>query len=164
MNVFYLDKDPQRCAQAYYDRHVVKMILETAQMLSTAHRVVDKDVLSNEYNLVLYKKTHENHPSSRWVRESFENYVWAYRLLSFLCQEYTYRYGKKHATERLLPILCYAPEELESSKFTAPPSVMPVEYQISDSSLVNYRNYYINGKYALQKYTRRESPNWLLTK
>lgn len=164
MNVFYLDKDPQRCAKAYYDRHVVKMILETAQMLSTAHRVVDKDVLRNEYNLVLYKKTHENHPSSRWVRENFENYVWAYRLLSFLCQEYTYRYGKKHATERLLPILYYAPEGLEYSKFTAPPSVMPVEYQISDSSLVNYRNYYINGKYALQKYTRRESPNWLLTK
>ena len=78
--------------------------------------------------------------------------------------KYTIRYGKKHATERLLHILCYATEGLESSKFTAPPSVMPVGYQISDSSLVNYRNYYINGKYALQKYTRRESPNWLLTK
>lgn len=164
MNIFYLEEDPQKCAQAYYDRHVVKMIVETAQMLSTAHRVIDKDSLSNEYNLILYKKTHENHPSSRWVRYSRENYVWAYRLLVFLCQEYTYRYGKKHATERLLPILCYAPEGLKSSKFTAPPSVMPVEYQISDNSIVNYRNYYINGKYALQKYTKREFPSWLLTK
>ena len=99
MNIFYLDRDPQIAAQMMCDKHVVKMILESAQMLSTAHRVLDGDEYADKNGL--YKKAHVNHPSSEWVRCSYQQYKWLYDHMVALMEEYTYRYGKHHATERL---------------------------------------------------------------
>ena len=93
MNLFYLDRDPVVAAQMQCDRHVVKMILETAQMLSTAH--VELDGVQ-----VAYKATHKNHPSTVWVRERASHYLWAYRHMMALGREYTRRYGKVHKTIR----------------------------------------------------------------
>ena len=93
MNIFYLDPHPTVAAQQCCDKHVVKMILESAQMLSTAHRVLDKN--DNE---LLYKEAHKNHPSTKWVRESHLNYQWLYAHFVALGEEYTARYGKIHVS------------------------------------------------------------------
>jgi hypothetical protein len=91
MNLFYLDRDPVNAARLQCDRHVVKMILETAQMLSTAHLELDG-------KQVAYKATHKNHPSTVWVRSNAAAYLWAYRHMLALGREYTKRYGKEHKT------------------------------------------------------------------
>ena len=82
MNIFYLDEDPVLAAQMHCDKHVVKMILESAQLLSTAHLLIDGDELADERGL--YKATHKNHPSSKWVRDSSENYEWLWNLFDQL--------------------------------------------------------------------------------
>ena len=91
MNIFYLHDTPVTCAQYHTDKHVVKMIIEYAQLLSTAHRLVDGDE-----GLVLYKATHKNHPSAIWARRSAQNYAWLYYHMMELGREYEKRYGKKH--------------------------------------------------------------------
>ena len=110
MNIFYLDRHPIKAAQMMCDKHVVKMILESAQMLSTAHRVLDGDEYADEVGL--YKMAHKNHPSTIWVRSSLENYTWLYDHMVALMVEYTYRYGKHHATERLLQPLFKSPKNM----------------------------------------------------
>ena len=110
MNIFYLDQDPRQCAEWMVDKHVVKMILETAQLLSTAHRVLDGQLvevsffvdgldrrvkkkklwlLEDTRNEVLYNATHMNHPSAIWARQSVENYNWLVEHLFALGDEYT---------------------------------------------------------------------------
>ena len=103
MNIFYLNKSFRQTAKDHCDKHVVKMILETAQLLSTAHRVLDGDEYADRVNL--YKATHKNHPSAVWVRSNKEAYDWTYMLLVQLCKEYTKRYNKEHKTARLIPWL-----------------------------------------------------------
>ena len=115
MNIFYLDHDTQKCAEMHNDKHVVKMILEYAQLLSTAHRILDGVlstgvsasgrkktvyVLADDRDTTLYSATHVNHPSAVWVRQSDANYMWLAELLEMVCGEYTYRYGKVHKVER----------------------------------------------------------------
>ena len=94
MNIFVLDKNPITAAQQQCDKHVVKMILESAQMLSTAHRILDGDEPADKFGL--YKKSHTNHPCSIWVRESNNNYRWLWIHMMALGEEYTHRYGKTH--------------------------------------------------------------------
>lgn len=177
MNIFYLDHDYYKCAQYHVDRHVVKMILEYAQLLSTAHRVLDGEEtievqnnrkikrykLSNsDLDSVLYKATHRNHPSAVWVRESIMNYAWLYNLLRVLCEEYTYRYGKKHLVEiKLIDILNQIPDNMKKLEFTEPTPAMPVEYIIPGDSLKSYRNYYKFGKSNLHNWKLRGSPDWI---
>jgi hypothetical protein len=105
MNIFFLHDSPVVSAQAMTNKHVVKMILETAQLLSTAHHVLDSE--NTGFLEQLYKPTHKNHPSSIWTRESLANYDWLYRHFLALCKEYTFRYGKIHATETKLKHLLY---------------------------------------------------------
>ena len=115
MNIFWLSLNLVLCAQYHCDAHCVKMILEYAQMLCTAHHVLDgtkKEIfnakgkqLNPKYiheNEILYKATHINHPCSIWVRKSSENYLKLYNLFSLLCKEYTHRYKKIHKTEQKL--------------------------------------------------------------
>ena len=94
MNIFYLHSDPVTCAEWHCDKHVVKMILEYAQLLSTAHHEVDGTPSIN-----CYKSTHRNHPSAIWARTNRKNYRWLWRLLDATATEYTHRYGKVHATK-----------------------------------------------------------------
>jgi len=120
MNIFYIDECPRTAAQMQCDKHVVKMIVESAQMLSTAHRLVDGveyfDQTSNGRKIrrwrledmrenVLYKSVHMNHPCTIWTRENSANYLWHYDHFIALCDEYTYRYGKIHSTDTQLRVL-----------------------------------------------------------
>jgi hypothetical protein len=183
MNIFYLDEDPKQCAEWMVDRHVVKMILETAQLLSTAHRLIDgeevvvelrhKDtgkvkkksvwILPDDRNDVIYACTHRNHPSAIWCRESVENYNWLVDHLHALGQEYTYRYGKKHATiEKCFYQLQSPPFGLRTWDWSSPPSAMDRSYIISDDPIANYRNYYKYGKANLHSWKKRSAPEWIL--
>jgi hypothetical protein len=178
MNIFYLDHDVNKCAEMHNDKHVVKMILEYAQLLSTAHRVLDGVELSglsesgrkrkfwtlgDSRDYTLYKATHINHPSAVWVRQSAENYLWLANMLIALCEEYTYRYGKVHKTERdglAHVLLKNIPHNIGNSGFTQPTPAMPDEVKIAGDSIISYRNYYINNKSHLAKWKKRPVPLW----
>ena len=123
MNIFFLDEDAKLCAQAHCDKDVIKMILEYAKIMSTAHRVLDppSDLIEP-----MYKILHKNHPVAKWVRESKENYQWTYDLWFWLCKEYWWRYDKIHKTwEKLYNKLSHTPLNIPSGSFTSPALCMP---------------------------------------
>lgn len=175
MNLFYLDKDPVKAAKMHNDKHVVKMILEMAQMLSTAHRVLDGEQYTdlskngrrikrwklNENEELVYKATHVNHPSAAWIRETSTNYKFAYDLFLALCNEYTYRYGKTHLTQtKLEKILAKTPNNIPQGPMTKVPQAMP-DHCKDEDSVTAYRTYYILEKGSMLKYTRRQKPSWI---
>jgi hypothetical protein len=157
VNIFYLHADPRVAARYHNDKHVVKMILESAQMLSTAHRELDDDV-----DDILYRSTHKNHPSTKWARENITNYMWLYFLFEALCDEYTHRYGKVHLTDqKLRDVLQHSPKNISpDSSFTQPPQCMPEGYKIEGNSIEAYRNYYMGEKSGFAKWTKRRTPLW----
>jgi hypothetical protein len=168
MNIFFLDQDVIECSKYHSDKHVVKMILEYAQMLSTAHRVLADDTAQVPEEL--YKVTHVNHPCSIWTRESFANYSWLYALMINLHYEYRFRYGwdKSHKTlvklERALANVPEALRETERHLISKPALAMPDEYKSPDGCPVkSYRAYYAMGKsesiIAFNK--SRQAPEWL---
>ena len=161
MNIFVLDRHPVTAAQMQCDRHVVKMVLESAQMLCTAHRVLDGDEYADKVGL--YKMAHKNHPSTIWTRTSTENYMWLNRYFGALCREYTYRYGKHHASERLLGPLAHVPKGLTYSGFTDPPQCMP-DYCKGEDTVLAYQNYYILEKSGFARWTKRETPVFFVEK
>lgn len=178
MNIFYIEKSPGLAARSMVDKHVVKMILESAQLLSTAHRILDgiqgntitelgrnKKIwsLPDERELVMYQATHVNHPSAIWTRETSGNYNWLWYHLKELCKEYTHRYGRVHKVEDsgLLKALFKFPNNITKEPQTTMPSAMADEYKISDDPLTNYRNYYRIGKSSMHKWTNRQQPEWI---
>jgi hypothetical protein len=174
MNIFYLDHDPSICAQMHNDKHCVKMIIEYAQLMSTAHRMLDGEeyfgLTANgrkikrwrhpRFDNELMKASHINHPSNVWLRQSDSNYAWLYRLFLELTKEYTHRYGKIHACERLIPNLRYIPQNIPMGEFTPPTPAMPDDVKVPGDSLASYRNYYINNKTHLANWKKREVPYW----
>lgn len=183
MNIFYLSEDPRLAAQEHVDRHVVKMILETAQLLCTTHRLLDgvetqvtkitkagkpklakKHVLSNpKLDELLYSTTHINHPCTIWARTNINNYMWLYELFVALCDEYTHRYGKKHKCDLLFRhVLNAAPTHIASGKQTTPAQAMPEKYRHSNPTIA-YRQYYIAEKAPFAKWSKRTTPDWFLT-
>lgn len=159
LNIFYLDSDPVVCATYHADKHVVKMILEYAQLLCTAHHLCD-DVLDDTQKAVLYRPTHQNHPSALWVRASVLHYQWLYRLFVCLCDEYTYRYGKVHLSDKKLRAILSTNPIATQTPFVPPPQVMPDEYRCDDTVRA-YREYYRHAKKDILAFGRRPSPIWL---
>lgn len=175
MNIFYLHSDPKTCAAMHNDKHVVKMILEYAQLLSTAHRLLDGKLvegvsksgrkakryqLFNERDSVLYAATHANHPSAVWTRQSDKNYDWLFALFQACLSEYTHRYGKVHSTARLEAWLARQPAHIPQGEFTEPTPAMPDEYKVEGNSVQSYRNYYLNDKVKMSRWTNQAMPNW----
>ena len=181
MNIFYVHTDPKICAQQHVDKHVVKMILEYAQLLSTAHRVLDgvesvglsksgrkakRYVLPDERDAVLYNATHLNHPSAKWTRHSLANYQWLFKLWIELMREYHYRYGKVHASMRLAKYLKNPPTNISTTEgFSAPWRAMPDEYKfdrtVPNYTVESYRAYYKGAKMDMFKWKNRETPAWI---
>jgi len=138
MNIFYLSEDPRQAAKYMYNKHVVKMILESAQLLCTAHIISD-----GENADVPYKATHKNHPSAIWARESISNYIWLYDHMIALGNEYTRRYGKKHLTIlKCSGVLSKAPKNISKVGLTPMPQCMPDQYKVPGNSVEAYWNYY----------------------
>ena len=145
MNIFYLHEDPKVAASYFYDKHKVKMILECAQMLCTAHHVY-----GNGDN-VPYKKAHLNHPSTIWVRSSVHHYNWLYDHMLALGKEYTARYNKHHLTiSKCREALMYPPSSMADNGFEEPPQCMPDEYKVDGDSVTAYWNYYEKEKRSVR--------------
>lgn len=158
MNIFYLSKNPTTAALFQCDKHVVKMILETAQMLCTAHHINGTDLDVDD----LYKVAHRNHPSTIWARTSEKNYDWLYKHFIALCNEYFHRYKKIHATDRKLRcLLAQKPKYFPQTAFSHPPQCMPDTYK-SSSTVEAYRNYYYYDKRRFAKYTNRKCPVFMV--
>tara|TARA_Y100000591_G_scaffold311289_1_gene314569 strand:+ start:3662 stop:4153 length:492 start_codon:yes stop_codon:yes gene_type:complete len=146
MNIFYLHEDPVIAAKLQYNKHVVKMILESAQMLCTAHHCYgDKDQIQN----VPYKQAHLNHPSTVWARRSKSTYMWLYNHMMALGDEYTKRYGKTHLSIiKCKNFLARPPVHIQGNEFVQPPQAMPDEYK-DPCSVKAYWNYYIAEKHVV---------------
>jgi len=146
MNIFYLDHDPVKAASYFYDKHKVKMILESAQMLCTAHHVIDGDDAN-----VPYRIAHKNHPSTIWVRSSLSHYKWLYLHMLALGKEYTKRYGKYHLTiDKCRDVLATPPKGLLYTHFSEPPQCMPDQYKVEGDAVAAYWNYYENEKHTVR--------------
>ena len=181
MNIFLLDKEPDKCAEYHCDKHVVKMCLELAQILSTVHRYVDgreiviiknnkkitKYVLDDSRDFLLYQATHINHPSVIWTRQSKENYNLVKNIFISLCSEYTYRYNKIHLSyTKLIDILKHSPSKISDKKFvqmTKEFQAMPIQYK-NDDPVQAYRDYYNGEKQNIFSWKNRNKPFWLSKK
>lgn len=178
MNIFFLHPNPTRCARWHCDRHVVKMILETTQLLYTAHwmlAIADNRLPSfrTAPHPVAQPKmrgylpiSNAKHPCALWTRESLQHYRWLCLLGLALCLEFRHRFGEKaHSCERhLLWLYWNAPPELADNGWTQPPKAMPIEHKRSNNTVVCYRNYYVESKgrdRGLLTYTRRHRPHWV---
>ena len=161
MNIFVLSPCPRTAARLHCDKHVVKMILETAQLLYTAHHVVGTPDLPDG----AYKKTHANHPCALWVRESRANYLWLVELGWWLCKEYQVRYGahKTHKTERHILWLKSRVPHLPNGPATPFRQAMPEAYKHPDP-IQAYQTYYREDKLkrrGIVVYTKRDCPKFL---
>lgn len=160
MNIFVLDLDPFLCAQYHCDKHVCKMIIESAQILSTVHHLTKSTLLGNP-DIQIYKPTHKNHPCTIWARNCLENYIWLTRLALGLCREYSFRYNKIHKTEFLIHNLFVNLPSLPLDPITPFAQAMPIIYRKENDPVTAYRNYYIGEKKHFAKYTKRGVPSWL---
>ena len=151
MNIFCLDKDPVKAAQMMCDKHIVKMLLESAQLMCTAHRELDvSSQIMPDIDKLLYKSTHKNHPSAKWVRESAYNYRWLYLHWVAMNDEYKLRYNKKvnhKSFDRLNEFLKNPPNNAPLNKIgTLPTPAMPDECKVDGDVVASYRKYYIEVK------------------
>ena len=152
MNIFILDKEVEKCAEYHCDKHVIKMILESAQMLSAVVRLNGHDIG--------YKLTHKNHPCTIWARESLSNYNWLVRLTRLLNYEYRYRYDKdvNHISYDLVKTLPIP--DLPDIGLTPFAQAMPEQYK-NKNAVKAYRDYYINEKSSFLTWTKRKKPKWI---
>ncbi len=175
MNIFYLHENEMQNAKWHIDKHIVKMPIEYAQLLSTAHRVLDgvmyMDKTANGRNIkrwrlhdkredVLYKASHIKHPSAIWARESISNYYKLFKLYMATLSEYTYRYGKIHGASKPSVMLMRAPANIPPSVGTEMPQAMPEQYKVKGQPIKAYKNYYIGAKNSFATWKNRERPNW----
>lgn len=157
MNIFVLDSDPKLCAEYHCDKHVVKMVLETAQLLSNC---------VEHNNGITYRHTHMNHPASLWTRESSANFEWLYSLGIALSSEYTFRYGKIHKSLLVIEQCNKLATSIHFPKSSLQPfcQCMPEQYKIEGNAIQAYRDYYIGDKSDFAKWTIRSKPNWWIAK
>ena len=153
MNIFVLDKDIKHCAEYHCDQHVVKMILESVQMLCTT---LNKRGLDTPY-----KSTHTKHPCVLWLDESYSNFLWLKQLALALNAEYKFRYEKNvdHASIKVLgEIEHYQYEDIGLTEFA---QAMPDEYKVPGDPVEAYRAFYREDKKRFAKWTKREAPFWM---
>ena len=159
MNIFILDKNPITAAQSQCDKHVVKMVLESAQMLSTTHRLLD-DIPDES---VFYKAVHQNHPCTIWTRASSSNYQWHLEHWTALCDEYRHRYEKIHKTDRRLrQALGQFPKNLPTGPRT--PFALAIGTEGANpcnNTVAAYRAYYQTKQQQFNmRWTKRAIPSW----
>lgn len=151
MNIFILDNDMIKNVEAYNDKHIVKMILESAQILSTVVRLngIDEG----------YKITHKNHPCVKWANKSLDNWLYLKKLTKVMHKEWQYRYNhiKHHKSFDVVSNLSIP--NLPKIGITEFVSCVPDECKVG-SVVDNYRKYYIEHKAHLAKWTKREVPTW----
>lgn len=172
MNIFVLDRDPTVAAAMHCDKHVIKMSIEYAQILSTVHHRWSTPQIS-----MLYKATHKNHPATRWAGDHLNHYDWLYALACATWDEYTYRYGKVHASSRLRDALSQRPVIIhpwvthDQSTYSVsvplsvpPPQCMPSIFKTHggtwEETIASYHRYYREVKYSFASWKIRPIPEW----
>lgn len=153
MNIFILDENPIQNVQWYIDKHVVKMILEHAQMLSTAVALTGTETQ--------YKPTHINHPCTIWTRQSKQNWLYLRKLTAYLHDEWRYRFNHKTQVHKAFQVIIELPiPKLPSIGLTPFAQAMDTQYKISNNPIENYRNYYVQAKAPIANWTKRTKPEW----
>jgi hypothetical protein len=181
MNVFILSTNPIEAAQLQCDKHVPKMVVESAQMLSTAHRMLDGEptrkpsksgktmvkyyeMVDDSFEDILYKAVHMGHPCTVWTMQTAANYRWHYDHFAALCDEYTYRYGKVHKSDRdLRDILISLPRNISDIDELLPfPLAMKSNPEcMFDDPVKSYRAFYQTKQHRFSmKWTKRPVPEW----
>ena len=177
MNLFYLDEDIDKCAEAHIDKQVTKMQLETAQMLSTniwidevlgfTPRKINSEETAelrlaaqsaNYPTSIRYKPCFFNHPCTIWMRESYENFEYSVLLVDALNSEARWRGFNEHKSAVMVAKLP-EPRNMEHHGLTELAQAMPEEFNDPDP-VKAYRRYYMGGKSHLAQYTRRVPPGW----
>jgi hypothetical protein len=159
MNIFYLDRNPELAAKAHCDKHVVKMILESAQILCT---VINEKA---GYQVTPYKSTHRNHPCTLWAGASKSNAYWLFELTHHLDDEFKFRFNHE-VSHKSFQMLCdiyigdFIHTYLPEGTLTPPVLAMPEQYRLADP-VESYRLYYRLDKQHLLTYTKTERPEWL---
>ena len=179
MNIFIVDECPIISAKSLCDIHINKMCIESAQMLSTAHRILDGNFetrlsekgrklkywsFTGDLENLLYKPVHINHPCTRWTILNSANYDWHYRHFIALCEEYTYRYDRVHLTQKKLEeILSNPPKNIKNGELTQWPLAMKnnPECIFEDDPVKSYRAYYQTKQHRFKmRWTKRQEPTW----
>lgn len=153
MNIFILDKNIKKCAQYHCDQHVVKMILESVQLMCTC--------LNKKGFKTPYKSTHTKHPCVLWLEESYDNMLWLQNLTTEFNLEYKYRYGKDkdHASIRVLDEI--RGMKYDSKGLTPFAQAMPDQYKVENNPVKAYRQFYRKDKMRFAKWTKRKKPAWV---
>jgi hypothetical protein len=155
MNIFYVNANPEFAAMQLCDQHVLKMQIESAQMLSTAHWETGGSAP--------YKRAHVNHPSTKWTRQSIQHYRWLVKHGLAICDEFTCRYGNDHRTRQVLEWLSANEPNLPDRGFTPPPQCMPDEYKHEDT-IIAYKIFYAKDKVKNKGLSWKKSnnqPDWI---
>lgn len=152
MNIFVLDESPQKSARYHCDKHVVKMITESRQMMKHAVDIHNKGKFSS--------RGYVNHPCSVWVRDTIDNYMWLYEMTAYLNEEYKHRYNKIEDHKSWTEIQSWDMPECPATGLTQFALAMPIEYQNQDNVVDSYRNYYIYEKQDFATWRKRERPIW----
>ena len=150
MNIFVLDSDPCVAASMACDKHVVKMILETAQMLCAA-------AIAKGYTMP-YGATHTRHPCTLWAGESRANWDWLIKHGLALCSEYTLRYGKVHKSQRIIEFARDSDISFDKQELTPFAQAMPEQYK-NDCVVTAYRSYYMGEKAGFATW-KTQTPDW----
>jgi hypothetical protein len=151
MNIFVLDTDPRLAAQYHCDQHVIKMILESAQMLCTALRTHGAEPP--------YQTTHPKHPCTLWAQQTRSNWLWLKELAFHLNEEYQARYQKSMPHKSWLIIEELEPDVIPEGPLTPFVQAMPNEYKHA-SPVTAYRQFYCGDKSSFATWKYSETPFW----
>jgi len=154
MNIFVLSNDFEECSKWHLDKHIVKMPLETAQLLCTALHI-------NGFKNTPYKPTHSKHPCTIWTAHSKQNFIWLCNLGKFLCAEYSYRYGKIHKCQEVINICEKNHSVIPDNTLTDFAQAMPEIYK-KPNAVEAYREYYRNDKKHIANWSKRDIPYWFV--
>lgn len=152
MNIFILNEDPEIAAREQCDKHVVKMILESAQLMAAA-------CLLNGAESP-YKLTHQNHPCSIWARTTRDNYDWLLIHHIAMLDEYTHRYGKMHKTADYLDFWEQGSKMIPAGELTPFAQAMPEELRVPGDAVSAYRAFYNRDKAPFATWKNRNVPDW----
>lgn len=153
MNIFILDKNIDKCARYHCDQHVVKMILESVQIMCTA--------LNKKGMVTPYKSTHMQHPCVLWVEQSYDNFMWLHDLAVALNNEYRFRFQKETEHKSIAVLKKIIQYQYESRGLTEFAQAMPDKYKVPNNPVKAYRQFYLGEKMHFARWTKRRIPAWV---
>lgn len=157
VNIFYLHPSPLTAARWLHDKHLVKMVLESAQLLSTACQIIIM-----ERDTKLYKPTHMYHPCTQWLLKSRYNAEWLYDHYIALCDQFMDKFRHNHKSRDLCNAIEGHIPLFPNEDFTEPPLCMPDDCKIDGQPAYQcYQLYYLRYKIRIGSYRRVKMPYWV---